>query len=335
MQDKKVRVKKGDLLVSAIVPIYKVEKDLEACVKSIQNQSYKNLEIILVDDGSPDRCPVICEILKSCDKRISVIHKKNGGLSDARNAALEVCKGDYILFVDSDDLIHEDMIDTLLGLSLDYGSEITVCDYVSVPTKSFIYNRIKPQAKVDSVVEELTPDEALRYMMDVYKNFQVSACNKLYKASLFNKIRYPVGVYYEDIAITYKLIDKSTKVVYTHSEYYFYQLRANSITRSGFNKRDLDKIKNCTELVDFVKVKYPAIYQNAVVYKYVYCYMTIINKLLRSEDEGSRKLLGSLLKEIKENMADIKLKLIPIKKRILFFIMLYNLNIYSFVQSKR
>lgn len=316
-------------LISVIVPVYKVEKDLTACVASIVSQSYKNLEIILVDDGSPDRCPEICDELSKTDDRITVMHKKNGGLSDARNAALSVCHGEYILFVDSDDLINRDLIATLYSLCVNNDAEIAVCDYIAIPTDKFKYEKIKVNNVRECVVEDLLPEKALTYMMDVYKTFQVAAWNKLYKASLFDEVRYPVGIYYEDIATTYKLISKSNKIMYIHAPLYYYQLRSNSITRSGFNQRDLDKISNSTELLEFIKTNYPNIRNEAMVYKYVYCYMTIVSKILFEPNAKKNKYLNMLIIEMRGSQKEINLKVVPFKKRMAYQIMIISPMLYK------
>ncbi|MCC8098531.1 MAG: glycosyltransferase, partial [Clostridiales bacterium] len=246
-------------LISVIVPIFKVEKDLPSCVKSIQAQTYTNLEIFLVDDGSPDNCPQICDALRESDSRIQVIHKANGGLSDARNVALDKCTGKYVIFVDSDDLVHPEMIKILHLLCVENKTEIAVCNYLSVATRDFQYNALVNAHTRSSEIEILSPEAALIYMMDVYKNFQVAAWNKMYERKLFDHVRYPVGIYYEDIATTYKLIGQCNSVAYTHEQLYFYQLRDSSITRSGYNSRDLDKVKNSGELLSYVEINYPSI----------------------------------------------------------------------------
>lgn len=320
-----------DILVSVVVPVYKVEQDIRKCVYSIQNQTHERLEIILVDDGSPDNCPQICDDFAENDPRIEVIHKENGGLSDARNVALDICKGDYILFVDSDDMIHSEMIESLLNLCITNGAEIAVCNYISVSSNNFRYNEIASRVKLNADYEILSPSQALIYMMDVYKKFQVSAWNKLYKATLLKKVRYPKGIYYEDIATTYKLIDQCNKIAYSHNEYYFYQLRKNSITHSGFNKRDLDKIRNCTDLLEFVNKHYPEARNAAYVYKYVYCYMTIADKLISSTDADASAILKDLRKEAKNSKKKIITSSVPMKKKVSFFLFIHWLSLYKIV----
>ena len=173
--------------ISVIVPVYKVEPYLSRCLDSIINQTYRNLEIILVDDGSPDRCGEICDEYARQDSRIRVIHKANGGLSDARNHGIDVAIGDYIAFVDSDDYIATDMYEKMLArLELD-NSDMVVCNYYrfdegSAPPKD---GYIQLPDRV------LTQDEAFDFYLQIGGDY-VSAWNKLYKRTIFDDLRYPV-----------------------------------------------------------------------------------------------------------------------------------------------
>ena len=229
-------------LISVIVPIYNVEKYLNKCVDSIINQTYKNLEIILVDDGSPDNCPQICDEYAKKDKRIKVIHKENGGLSDSRNVGIQEAKGEYIGFIDSDDYIDSEMYEYLYNLIEKYSADISNCGHRDVG----LVNEEGPLPE-DEIV--LNSKEALELLSrDTWiKNFAV---NKLYKKSLFidNNIEYPVGKIMEDILTTYRLIEKANIIAVGNKNYYNYLKRDNSITGGKSTKKYIAHVDNILEL---------------------------------------------------------------------------------------
>ncbi len=220
--------------ISVIVPVYKVEKYLYQCVESIICQTYKNLEIILVDDGSPDNCPEMCDEWASKDSRIKVIHKQNGGLSDARNAGIDVATGRYLFFIDSDDIIEKNCIKDLYDLLVRYDVDI------SIITK-FVFEDGKP-IDIDGITAEEpiygTSYEMLKLM---FKRFYCEAWGKLYKAELFDTLRYPKGMIYEDYYLTPRLISKAKNAVFCNSKQYYYRLRENSIMAAN-TKSDIVKI---------------------------------------------------------------------------------------------
>lgn len=217
-------------LISVIVPVYKVEEYLPRCVESILTQTYRNLEIILVDDGSPDWCGEICDEYAKKDSRIHVVHKKNGGLSDARNVALDIANGEYIGFVDSDDWIEPEMFEVLYHHRVEEG--ITVCGwYFDFADYS------KPQLLS---AQKYTAEEGVKAYLQQELEFLFDkpamgsyAWNKLYHYKLFENIRYPVGRKYEDIAIILSLLSKSSQMVVVNQCLYHYIQRDNSITHNS------------------------------------------------------------------------------------------------------
>lgn len=227
-------------LISVVVPIYKVEKYLPKCVDSICGQTYQNLEIILVDDGSPDQCGKLCDEYAKQDGRIKVIHKKNGGLSDARNAGIDVATGTYIGFVDSDDHIHPQMYETLYNGIKDNHADLSICRYKNVDEGETVDNR---NIKNAQWVTMTTDQEKFEYSLGEFTTdcFTV-AWNKLYKTELFKDIRYPYGKIHEDEFTTYKTIELADKVAYTEEELYFYVQRQGSIMDNGFDKRSLYRL---------------------------------------------------------------------------------------------
>ncbi len=207
-------------LISVIVPVYGVEDYLRQCVDSILAQTHQNLEIILVDDGSPDNCPAICDEYAQKDPRVRVVHKKNGGLSDARNAGLDVATGAYIGFVDSDDWIMPDMYEYLLHGIVGYRSEISYCGFVNVHDTWADY----PNVQVDRVC---TAETALNDLFfDRLGNF---SWNKLFKAELWEGVRFPVGKNFEDIRIMHKLFEQARRVTILKEPKYYYRIRQGSI----------------------------------------------------------------------------------------------------------
>lgn len=243
-------------LISVIVPVYKVEEYLNKCIDSIINQTYYNLEIILVDDGSPDRCGEICDTYANKDNRVVVIHKKNGGLSGARNAGLDAANGNYIGFVDSDDWIELDMYEKMLEAIQRKDADIAVCKFNVVRTSSGDSGvNDENNSKIELLIGS---SEALKIMYS-QEPFDAAAWDKLYKRDLFDKIRYPLGIVGEDLATTYKLFDKADKIVYINEFLYNYNVMNQSIMRSGFSEKKLQGLVSCEEILRFTEEKYPVL----------------------------------------------------------------------------
>lgn len=222
-------------LISVIVPVYKVEKYLKRCVSSIQAQTYSKLEIILVDDGSPDTCPVICDEISNTDSRIVVIHKENGGLSDARNTGLNKAKGDYIGFVDSDDYILPNMYEILLTKIQKENSDMACCNYLQVTESDVAFDNQKLPIRDECVEKDVAYD-----MLVQYGGYYAVAWNKLYRRSLWEKIRFPKGRKYEDMFIAFKIIDECQIISHVSSALYCYVRRTGSITLEKPSVKDLD-----------------------------------------------------------------------------------------------
>ncbi len=235
-------------LISVIVPVYNVEKYLPQCIDSILNQTEKNLEIILVDDGSLDNSGKICDEFSKKDDRIIVIHKKNNGLSSARNAGLEIARGNYIGFVDSDDWLDKTMYEVLLKLLKENNSDISCCDFFKTANSNDSIPHID-----NEIINSYNNIESLNNFYNGLYTQTVVAWNKLYKRELFKDISYPVGKIHEDEGTTYKLYYKANKITYTNRPLYYYRITPNSITTSKFNKKRLDIIDVYDEKVKFIK----------------------------------------------------------------------------------
>ena len=207
-------------IVSVIVPIYKVEKFLYQCVKTILQQSYENLEIILVDDGSPDNCGKICDEFATQDHRIKVIHKQNGGLSDARNVGIDVATGGYITFIDSDDYIMTDMIESLMSIIVDKNTDIAQCAFVRCQADCF--GSIKQGLSQSNKITVYSESKMSAYVKE--NVISTASWGKIYKRSLFDGIRFPIGRLHEDVFTTYKLIHEAGSVAVTDYVGYVYRI---------------------------------------------------------------------------------------------------------------
>ena len=234
---------KDQPLISVIVPVYNVEKYLKKCVDSITSQTYKNLEILLVDDGSTDSSGQICNEFEKNDARIKVIHKKNGGLSDARNAGLDRAKGQYYAFIDSDDYIQDNTIEIMLNAIKKNKSEIAVCNMIRFLEEGETVQFYCP-----------TDHEVLYQGNQRYKTLnQPSVCNKLFEAKLFEGIRFPKGKYYEDTFVYHEVLYRANNIVLTGTDSYWYLSREDSIVgQPQYTERYFDFIEAVYKRADFL-----------------------------------------------------------------------------------
>lgn len=277
--------------VTVIVPIYNVENYLKKCLDSILRQTYNNLEIILINDGSTDGSKNIAEEYQEKDQRVILLNKENGGLSDARNYGIERASGEYITFIDSDDEVTEDYVEYLINLTEKYKTDIAIASY-----------RLKSGNKIinygkDYNTEKLTEYECLRRML-LDEGFTVTAWAKLYKTKLFNDVRYPVGKIYEDNGTTYKLIMKCNEIAYGSKDIYIYYKRNGSITSENFNDRKYSIIDFSDEMGDKILEKYPELV-NEVERKKIesrFCVLRQMNKNLNEEQKKKQKGIIEYLK---------------------------------------
>ncbi len=222
--------------LSIIVPIYNVEPYLHRCVDSILSQTFTDLELILVDDGSPDNCPSICDEYARNDSRVKVIHKKNGGLSDARNAGLDIARGEYIGFVDSDDFIHPRMYEVMLRFVESLSADMVGCEFCRFfEGEKTNFQEISVD-DIDFACIDKLPLLASFYPENVYR-ISSTVCNKLYKSTVFESIRFPVGSYYEDSYIFLNTLDVCERVVTLSEPLYYYLQREGSIMHSEYTPK--------------------------------------------------------------------------------------------------
>lgn len=217
--------------ISVIVPVYKVEKYIDRCVQSILGQTYADFELILVDDGSPDNSPAMCDAWAGQDSRIRVIHKENGGLSSARNAGMEIAVGEYFHFVDSDDVIHPDCLQILMTCIRRTGAEVAMGRFARFREDTVPADRFTPW---DGSWVTRTNLETLDLLFVPSDNIPAltSACGTLWHRRLFDGILFPVGRLFEDEFVTYKLYHKAGKVTFVDTEVYFYFDNSDGITRN-------------------------------------------------------------------------------------------------------
>lgn len=302
-------------LVTIVVPVYKVEKYLNECVDSILRQSYKNFELILVDDGSPDNCGKICEEYKSRFFNIQVIHKENGGLSDARNAGIRVAKGEYITFVDSDDYISDDYLEKLVSAAVANDADFVQGNY----TRSGFTGDAPKEVKV------FEPEEAFRKLL-TWDTVTVYAWAKLYRLRLFKNIEYPVGRLNEDCCTTYKLVLRSNKVVCIENEIYYYRVTPNSILTSKFNVKRFDLWKVPEEIEQYLGSR-----SNEYRTELDYYKMRIGINLLNESNDLSDSEAGLYKKSIRDYIAkfNLKNKYLTRKYHLLVILMRLNPKLYS------
>ena len=288
-------------LISVIVPIYKVEPYLDRCVRSIVEQTYENLEIILVDDGSPDNCPAICDDWAAKDSRIKVIHKENGGLSDARNAGMEVASGEYIAFVDSDDWISADYIDAMYRAIQNTGAEIAACDVV------ISFGETEPTTSArEAAIKVCSAEDAIGDILQG-RGFRAVAWNKLYRKSLLENEMYPVGKYHEDEFFTYRILAKADRLVYVDCGLYAYFQRPGSIMNS-VSMKHLDALDAYLERLEFLRCNYPSLY---VKDKFIFCTSCIgffrdVGKNYSSDTDRMKARIKKCRKRVKFSIPELR-----------------------------
>ncbi len=309
-----------DPQISIIVPVYKVEKYIDECVQSILKQSYSVWELILVDDGSPDRCGEICEHYAAKDDRIKVIHKSNGGLSDARNVALDIINGKYVTFIDSDDFISRTYLEEMVRFMKVYDADIVQCEF----TRN--RNSIENQTSEDDITV-LYSEKILREFLR-FGAPKVFACGKLYKSSIFNSIRFPVGIIDEDNFTTYKTFIEASIFVNINKCLYYYRPNEASITNRNFEIHKFD-ILNCVNTIrDYLEDR-SKIYSEDIDYYEMRQLVQIYNNAIVARAE---KMYVNELQEVKERIHAITINdlYMETKYRFMVFILLN----YSYIYKK-
>ena len=287
-------------LISIIVPVYNVQSYLPMCLESIVGQTYSNLQIILVDDGSPDLCPQICDEWAEKDNRINVIHKKNGGLSDARNCGLNHVLGEYVCFVDSDDILNPNYIEWLHDAISLNGLKLSACDiacFYDGDTLNYENNNSK--------TEIYSAEEGLRQILHG-EGVRAIACNKMYKVDLLVGEQFVYGKHHEDEFFTYRMIDKAERVAYVNSALYYYRQRPGSIMAS-FSIKRLDALEAFLERLELLNEKYPMLYKQDKATFCVSCvsYYRYAKKLSILEVRDIEQRIRQLRKQIKFTFSEM------------------------------
>lgn len=245
--------------ISVVIPVYNVEKYLRKCVDSILNQTISNYEVILVDDGSPDGCPGICDEYAAQHANVIALHKANGGLSDARNYGVQHASAEYVVFVDSDDYVDPEYLESLWKLHMKYDADIAVQGVQRETENGKLLNAI------ESSIERITIPEKVLALMFVGKEIGIFAVAKLYPRSFLQNVPFPVGKLHEDIFTTYLLLDQGAKVAIGNESHYHYVIRDGSILTSAFHDGHMDSIIGAEEIIQFAKTKYPSIISAAYI----------------------------------------------------------------------
>lgn len=263
-------------LISVIVPVYNVEAYLDECVNSILEQTYKNLEIILIDDGSTDNSGKMCDEYAARDKRIRVIHKKNGGQAEAKNRGLDICTGDFITFVDSDDYVDKEYIDYMYNLLKKYNVDISYCKWRFV----FFNGKLEKEEKH---LNEYVETQKMFFENLLYCRRAVGQWSYLYKREIFDNLRYREGIIFEDSDLSYKLINKCDRIAGSNNQLYFYRLRQGSTTNSEFDTKKMKLIEVSEEMCNSILSVYPDL-KKAAASKMVWAVYSTLNQLYKSKN---------------------------------------------------
>lgn len=286
-------------LISVIIPVYNVENFLHDCLNSVISQTYTNLEIILVDDGSTDKSGEICDEFAKNDTRIKVLHQKNSGQAVARNNALDIMQGEYLSFVDSDDIIDENYIQILFDLIKKYNTKISMANY-----KEFSKNEQIQSYKAENLQNN---DEKLLEPKDIFIGscvgngyFMTGVCRILYFKEIFANLRFPAGEIHEDVAIWFEIFNSTQKIATNQKNIYFYRKNPNSTTQI-LNDRFFSIIKNTQKFTNQFEKKYPQ-YAKFARYKICLTMLVVAAKILQPQNEKYKFKIAEFHKFIRKNL---------------------------------
>lgn len=297
--------------ISVIIPVYNVEEFLEECILSVINQTYKNLEIILINDGSTDKSGYICDEYKKKDSRIKVIHKSNTGVSNTRNIGIDKATGIYLMFIDSDDYIELDTCEVLKNYMEKEKSDIVICSHYR-----------KKHKKRKKIIKNYDSREGIKQIL-LQKDLETSPCGRLFRKSLFKNIYFPEKIKIgEDLATIYRIFDKANKITFISDEKYFYRIRKNSAMTSKFDKKKMDVYSVFEEFNVFLLKKYPDLVpylKNREIKTYIH-YLISMYANNYKEIEDIRKLQHEIKKHV--------LKYVIFNKNTNLFIKIFGLGFY-------
>lgn len=307
-------------LISIILPIYNIEKYLDKCINSVLKQTYQHIEIILVNDGSTDHCPQICDKYKSIDRRIVVLHKTNGGLSDARNFGIKASNGLYITCIDPDDYVDFDYVEYLYDLIIKYKTKMSICQ----SKVHYANGSIKERGGLgDEVIDAKMCLERMLY----HDVIDTSAWGKLYHRDLFNEVEYPKGKLFEDIGTTYKLIMQCDSIAVGYESKYHYIIRNNSIVTGAFTPSKFDLLEMTDEMASNVNISFPDL-EKATLRRRVYARLSTINQMLYTTNYESMR--HDMIKFVKQNRTDIlKNAKAPLRDKIAIILLSISYSLYK------
>ena len=314
--------------ISVIIPIYKSEPYLKKCIDSVINQTFKDLEIILIDDGSPDNCGKICDEYASKDNRVKVIHKKNGGLSSARNAGLEVCTGCFVGFVDGDDYIDNDMYEFLFKNAVQTNADVISCCNYDV-----IDNIVFKNFSKDIILTE--KNKIIEEVFTKKSTALVSVCPKLFKVSVIKNIRFDLGMTSEDVFFVLKWIGNTNVFVLKNQCKYYYVRHKDSITTSKFDSHIFDGIKGYKMNLDIIKELYPASVE-AGEYRLWWIYRVVIERIIKFDDYTIYKdTIIQMQNVLRRNIVKIlSNRFLNWKQYIAYILVCCDCRLYVFVKKK-
>lgn len=308
--------------ISIIVPVYRVESYLKKCINSLINQSLRDIEIILVDDGSSDDCGKICDEYAKKDNRVRVIHKQNEGLSEARNVGIMAAESPYIGFVDSDDYVAEDMYEILYENLVKNNAEVSVCGLYDC-----YCNKKVPQFAGNEFLI-LDNKQALKTALEGVK-FSVNAVNKLYKKELFLEVKFPKGKLSEDAFTIPKILSKASRIVFDSAPKYYYIHRGESITTSSFKPQDFNVVEAYKKNLKFVKNNFKDLTPQAE-FRLLWSYTYVFDKMILSENFKDKKCYKEIIAILRKNT--LKMTLNPffsLKRKLVMFILLASPKLYA------
>ncbi|PFQ01438.1 glycosyltransferase family 2 protein [Bacillus cereus] len=312
------------MLISVVIPVYNAEKFLPKCLNSIKNQTYKDLEVILINDGSTDRSGEICDEFSQKNERITVIHKENGGVSSARNAGLKAVKGQYVGFVDPDDWIEEKMLETLYKLVAENNADIAACGYFREDSEGRITNKL-----LDSKVISYNQTEALNTILSE-EHFKGFTCNKLFSTEILKDITFDEEIHFcEDLLFCCQAISNSNKLVYDTTPYYHYITHNSNASQSQFSLKKLTALDALKNIVDLLENK-EGVKINK--FKNYYAHMNI-SLLMNGMKEN--KIQKDTRKELKGNLKRFKISDLTSKfVKLSCAIARVNVNLYYLIWNK-
>ena len=307
-------------LVTLVIPAYNVEEYIAPCLESALRQTYNNIEIVIIDDGSTDDTSAICDEYEAKFENIKLIHKKNGGLASARNCGLRYAKGEYVAFLDGDDELDETAVEKMVHCAKTYKADIVACNFyfdkrTNIPNKK---HKVSIYRKED----------ALKAMTNLKSGFAPNVCNKLFKRDLFsNDCLFPSGKLYEDIIVTTKAVCKSNIIAYLEEGLYYYRTRPNSITRH-FNTKEFDHIEMSREVLDYIEKTYPSVMDYFIAYHAVN-QLSVINKMIVS-DHNDLLVVDNYIEYIRSNKNTImSCKGLSTKKKIQCILPICQMELYK------